>query len=311
MGSLSALAPGIRFDVLREAGRSPSADGFPGDVRVCTSLEEALDRRPLLMVVASPSSMHLRPLIAAIERGVPFYAEKPLVTSAQDLSQLQAALKRSTGQPPNIVGCNLRFLPSLQQLKALVVQGQLGRIVRASFEAGQWLPDWRPSQDYRDSYSARHALGGGVLFDLIHEIDSARWLLGDFSTVQAAAAHVSTLEIETEDCAALLLSRPAGPIATVQLDYVSRRPVRRYTLVGERATAEWDLPGKKLTVSDPDGVRVEDFLTDAFDVPGTYPTAMRELLDAIEQKRPTSQPLEEGLAALQLVMRARASAQLS
>lgn len=311
MGSLAALVPGICFDVLREAGRSTSVEGLPGTARVCSSLEEALDRRPLLMVVASPSSMHLRPLLAAIDRGVPFYAEKPVVTSESDFHELQAALKRSAIPPPNIVGCNLRFLPSLQRLKALLTQDALGRIARASFEAGQWLPDWRPSQDYRNSYSARHALGGGVLFDLIHEIDAARWLLGDFSTVQAAAAHISSLEIETEDCATLLLSRPAGPLATVQLDYVSRRPVRRYTLVGERATAEWDLPGKKLTVSGPDGVHVEELPADAFDVPGTYPMAMRELLDAIEQERPTSQPLEEGLAALELVMRARVSAQLS
>lgn len=311
MASLSALVPQVRFDILREACRPASVEGLAGEVSVSTTLEEALDKRPSLMVVASPSSMHLRPLLAAIEHGIPFYAEKPVVTMADDVAALRQALARNPRVLPNLVGCNLRFLPSLQRLRLLVAKGELGRVVRAGFEAGQWLPDWRPQQDYRRSYSASRALGGGVLFDLIHEIDAARWLLGDFAGVQAVATRASGLEIETEDCATLLLSRPEGPIASVQLDYVSRRPVRRYTLVGDRATAEWDLPRKSLTVSYPDGVRALEFGADAFDVPRTYPAAMRELLEAIEQARPTSQPLEEGLAALELVMRARASAQLA
>ena len=84
--------------------------------------------------------------------------------------------------PQTQVGCNLRFLPSLQRLKDLIAQGVIGRIVRASFEAGQWLPDWRPRQDYRKSYSADPDSGGGVLFDLIHEIDAAYWILGDLTS---------------------------------------------------------------------------------------------------------------------------------
>ncbi|MBX3625486.1 MAG: Gfo/Idh/MocA family oxidoreductase [Rhizobacter sp.] len=311
MASLSSLVPQVRFDILREAGRSASVEGLPGEVSVSSTLDQALDKRPALMVVASPSSMHLRPLLAAIERGIPFYAEKPVVTTADDVVVLRLALARSPRVPPNIVGCNLRFLPSLQRLKSLVTRGELGRVVRAGFEAGQWLPDWRPQQDYRRSYSASRALGGGVLFDLIHEIDAARWLLGDFPVVQAAATRASGLEIETEDCATLLLSRSAGPLATVQLDYVSRRPVRRYMVVGDAASAEWDLPRKSLTLSGPEGVQALDLPADAFDVPRTYPAAMRELLDAVAQDRPTSQPLEEGLKALELVMRARASAHLS
>lgn len=304
MASLRSLVPGVRFDVLREAGRGRDTAGLGEAVELVGSLDEALARRPDLMVVASPSSMHLRPLLAAIHSGTPFYAEKPVVTTAQDLAVLEARAARG-GLPPNMVGCNLRFLPSLAALKALLDEGRLGRVVRADFEAGQWLPDWRPAQDYRTGYSASRALGGGVLLDLIHEIDAAHWLLGDFGHVGGFATRASDLEIDSDDCASLVLARAGGPIATVRIDYVSRRPVRRYTLVGDRATATWDLRAATLQVADADRIETLPLPEGAFDVAATYPAAMREMLGAIDAGRPSAQPLEQGLRALATALRAQ------
>ena len=303
MATLRGLVPGVSFDVLREAGRGGDTAGL-GEVELVGSLDEAIARRPALMVVASPSSMHLRPLLAAIESGTPFYAEKPVVSTQQDLALLEARTARG-GLPPNMVGCNLRFLPSLVALKVLLADGRLGRLVRADFEAGQWLPDWRPTQDYRRGYSASRALGGGVLLDLIHEIDAALWLLGSFDRVEGFATRASDLEIDTDDCATLMLARAGGPLATVRIDYVSRRPVRRYTLVGDRASATWDLRAATLQVADVDGIENVPLPAEAFAVLATYPAAMREMLSAIDASRPSAQPLEEGLRAVAATLRAQ------
>lgn len=303
MASLRQLVPEVAFDILREAGRPVEVDALGASVGVSTSLDEALRKRPELMVIANPSSMHLRYLLAAIDSGIPFYAEKPVLTDAAELRLLQARIG-AAALPPNIVGCNLRFLPSLKRLRAMVQDGELGRVVRANFEAGQWLPDWRPTQDYRQSYSARRALGGGVMLDLIHEIDAARWLLGEFSSVQAQAWRGSSLDIETEDAASLLLRSCAGPVVGVQLDYVSRRPFRRYRVIGDQASAEWDLPTRRLTVSSA-GEVIDLALADtAFDVGATYVQAMDNLLVAIRRGVPSAQPLHEGLASLQIVLQA-------
>jgi predicted dehydrogenase len=306
MASLRALVPsGLAFDVLRE-GRSRDVASL-GDVSVSASLDEAMRKQPDLMVIANPSAMHTRFIVAAIEGAVPFYAEKPVVTSAADVALLRDTM-RARQLPPHIVGCNLRFLASLVQLRGLVRDGALGRVVRASFEAGQWLPDWRPAQDYRESYSARRELGGGVLLDLIHEIDAARWMLGEFNVADVHVATNSDLEIDTEDCACVMLRSATGVLATVQLDYVSRKPFRRYRVVGDKASAEWDLPSKTLTLSDQRGVRTVTSDPADFDVPATYPAAMRDLLAAIAAGRPSSQPLEEGLRALDIVLKAPRSA---
>jgi predicted dehydrogenase len=304
MASLRQLVPDVRFDVLREGRDADTSALGDFEVEVSASLEQALAKRPQLMVIANPSALHARFILAALDHGIPFYAEKPVLHDATDLARVRDKL-HTVACPPNIVGCNLRFLPSLQRLRGLVQDGSLGRIVRAGFEAGQWLPDWRPSQDYRRSYSARRELGGGVLLDLIHETDAARWMLGEFSRVSGQVGHLSDLEIETEDCACFVLGSDAGPLVTVQLDYVSRRPFRRYRIVGDRATAEWDLPARTLTLSDAQGLRTLETTAADFDVAATYPAAMRELLDAVAAARPSSQPLEEGLRSLELVLRLR------
>ena len=47
---------------------------------------------------------------------------------------------------------------------------------------------------------------------------------------------------------------------------------------------------------------------DAYDVAQTYPAAMREMLGAIAARRPTSQPIEEGLRAVAVALAAITSA---
>ena len=307
MASLRQIDASITFDVLREPGRGTDLSGL-GEATLSRSIGEALDKRPALMVVASPSALHLRHVLAAIDSGTPFYIEKPVVAAAGDLAVLEGRVARG-GLPVNMVGCNLRHLPSLQALRRLVASGRLGRIVRADFEAGQWLPDWRPAQDYRRGYSASRAMGGGVMFDLIHEIDAVLWLLGGFTRVEALAGHTSRLEIDADDCACLLLGRAGGPFVTVRLDYVSRRPVRRYTLVGDEGTATWDLRAGTLTLAMPDAVEPLETGPDAYDVALTYPAAMREMLAAIAERRPSSQPIEEGLRAVAVALAATSSAE--
>ena len=303
MASLRSLVPNVQFDVLREPGRSRDTSDL-GEVEIVGSIDEGLSRQPQMMVIANPSSMHLLPLLAAIDSGVSFYAEKPIVSNLNDLTVLQnrAAFE---GLPPNVVGCNLRFLPSLIAFKALIDEGRLGNIVRADFEAGQWLPDWRPTKDYRLGYSANRSQGGGVLLDLIHEVDAALWLLGDFEHVSGYAIHASELEIDSDDCASILMARAGGPIATVRVDYVSRKPVRRYTLVGDRGTAIWDLQASTIVVNDGLVSQPITLPIGAFDVSKTYLSAMQELLTAIQFKRPSKQPLEDGVRALTTVLRAK------
>jgi predicted dehydrogenase len=122
----------------------------------------------------------------------------------------------------------------------------VGRPVSVRAEAGEYLPDWHPWEDYRASYSGRADLGGGALLTFSHELDSLCWLLGAPSRVVAMAAHASSLEIDTEDVGELILQFPSGPLASVHVDYLRRPPSRTIEIVGEEGVLRWEYDANRV-----------------------------------------------------------------
>ncbi len=303
------LMPEARFSIFRESGREDEFSRRVG-AQIGQSLEACLACSPDAAVVASPSALHLQAMLDILSARVPFYLEKPVVTDQASWLALSRRVDTLPKLPPNIVGCNLRFLHSLELFRDLVVSGSLGKCVRATFQAGQWLPDWRPNRDYRHTYSAHRKLGGGVICDLVHEIDAVRWILGDFDAVYSAAAHFSSLEIDSEDVAAAVLSRPGGPLVQIALDYVSRRPVREYRVVGEEATAVWDLSRQELRIENQLGERVVSNDATHFDIAQTYVLAMQEFLDSVRTGEITRYPLPEAMKSTELMLKLRQGASL-
>lgn len=301
--NLAAADPSARITVVRHRGGEDDVCQELG-ANVVTRLgqvEGAVD----LAVLATPSANHMDALPDLISSGWPLLVEKPIVTSRSDADAVRALLDRSP-RAVRTAGFNLRFLPSLRRMRDLVASGELGRIVRATFVAGQWLPDWRPGTDYRTSYSADDALGGGVELDLSHEFDVARWFFGDLEVEFARSGTFSDLEISSSDTAVAVLAAPTGPpLVTVALDYVARRRVRWYEVVGDRGRVEWSLDGR-LDLSTPDGTSsIVDGAPD-FDVSATYVDMIHDVLEAVRTGDETKvQRLVDGLASTELALDVR------
>jgi len=143
------------------------------------------------------------------------------------------------------VAYNLRFHPVLAALHALLKDETP---ISASVYVGQYLPDWRPGSDYRQSYSAVGEQGGGVLRDLSHDIDYACWLLGRWKRVAALGGKFSDLEISSDDCFALLFETERCPVVTVQMSYLDRVPRRQIVINTRNQTFCADLVANRLTV---------------------------------------------------------------
>ncbi|GIW07597.1 MAG: oxidoreductase [Dehalococcoidia bacterium] len=270
------------------------------------TLEEIWRWGPTVVFVTAPTSQHLELALEAAERGCHLFIEKPLADRLAGVDRL-AALVREKGLV-SLVGCNLRFQPGLQAIKRWLEAGAIGHVTAARLEFGQYLPEWRPSSDYRESYSARRALGGGIILDAIHEIDYARWLLGDPTHVACFAGTLSRLEIDTEDTAAILLRTPST-IVEIHLDYVQRVYSRTCQIIGDEGTIRWDYTSGEARCYDARTGRCDIVATPSSWTPNEmYVAELRHFFDCLAGRAMPALDVAGGWRVLEIALAAKEAA---
>lgn len=185
------------------------------------TVEDALNAQDVdYIVVANETFLHCDTLERILHmrfNGI-ILVEKPLFSRPENLMSIYNDI---------FVAYNLRFHKLLQYLKNILKDEQL---LSFSVQVGSYLPDWRKDSDYRKCYSASREKGGGVLRDLSHELDYVLWICGKCLAVTAIGGHFSTLEIDSDDVYSILMYCERCPVVTVQLDYLSRVPMRKITI---------------------------------------------------------------------------------
>jgi CMP-N,N'-diacetyllegionaminic acid synthase len=133
---------------------------------------------------------------------------------------------------------NLRFHPILQKIKKLIKDET---VYYANIMCGQYLPTWRPNQDYTKSYSADINKGGGVLRDLSHELDYTSWLFGGFDNIKYLNTKISDLKINSDDIFTLIGTTKNKTIINLSIDYISKITTRRLIIHTKNKTIEADM----------------------------------------------------------------------
>ena len=199
------------------------------------NIKHAAEMGAKFCIVASDTGRHMEDALVALECGLDVLVEKPLAPDAQQARVLSHRVKETNRKL--FVGCVMRFSESLNQFRNLL--SRVGRLHSVRIECQSYLPDWRPQRPYRDSYSAR-AEDGGVLRDLIHEVDYAGWLFGWPVAVQATIRNLGRLGIAADEITDLMWEGREGVVVSLTLDYLSRPPRRSMKAMGEWGTLEWD-----------------------------------------------------------------------
>jgi predicted dehydrogenase len=233
------IALGEKDIVLLRTRKATLPDDELAGYPVETELQEALQKHnPDAVIVANPTSMHLDVAIPAVEAGCHILLEKPISHSLERLDILQKAAEKSGSRI--LVGFQFRFHPTLNRARELIQSNALGKILTVHAHWGEYLPQWHPWEDYRQSYAARSDLGGGVIVTLTHPLDYLRYLLGDIETLWSFNGHISLLEIDVEDVAEIGLKFTNGAVGGVHVNYFQRPPVHRLEIVGTNGTFHWD-----------------------------------------------------------------------
>lgn len=198
-----------------------------------TTLEEAFRKNSFdHIIIANPTHLHqmiLQQLQACHYQGT-ILVEKPLYATIHSLpEQLPSKI---------LVAYNLRFHTLLLAAKELLNNEDL---ISFSAHVGQYLPSWRPGRDYRHTYSAKKAEGGGVLRDLSHEIDYCLWFCGNCLAVTALGGQYSELEIDSDDAYTVIMRTQKCPMVSLQLNYLYRTPKREILIQTRQHTILIDL----------------------------------------------------------------------
>jgi predicted dehydrogenase len=218
-----------------------------------SNLEEMILAQPDFGIVASPSSMHLTHAQSFIESGITTLIEKPISNTALNADQIcevQSRHRTIAG-----VGYCLRFLPSYALMKNLLANKAVGTIQTVTVNVGQHIDNWRPGRDFRQTVSALRALGGGCLRELSHELDYCQELFGPLFPEWAHVRSSSTLQLDVEDVADIMLRGPSDVVIYIHLDFLQHSPKRDCVIVGETGTLKWDLLDNKITQADSTGIK--------------------------------------------------------
>lgn len=215
-----------------------------------TGVEEMLDReRPDVLCVTTPSGAHLEPTLAAAERGVHVFCEKPMEVTAE---RMDAMIDGCASAGVSLGGVfQQRKSPLLGEVHAAATAGRFGP--RPVLQAT--VPWWRDDAYYGGSVwrGTRRLDGGGALINQgIHAVDVLLWLaaagMPDLAAGEHPVARVIALTavqgrapagFEVEDTCVVNLRLRDGRLAQV-LATTAARPggPRRFWIGGSGGTAE-------------------------------------------------------------------------
>lgn len=295
--NLKLLFPKIELLVMSASGRIPvnNIDEYDG---IANSIEELIQAKVELVIVASPATFHAEHSIPFIKAGIPTLIEKPVAASIEDAEAIERAIKLH--QTPVSIGYCLRYLPSAQKLKVLLDHDKIGTLYNAHFEIGQYLPDWRPGKNYKDSVSAQKKLGGGALFELSHELDYAQWLLGPLHAKHSILRKSKELALDVEDMADIISVTESGVVATIHLDFLQRKAHRKCSFTGSEGRIEWDLILNQLTLVTATETSVL-YSDTAWDKNQMYLAMIEDFVQMIEKNQHTCIQFSEAVSTVSLI----------
>ncbi|RMZ49959.1 gfo/Idh/MocA family oxidoreductase, partial [Flavobacteriaceae bacterium PRS1] len=204
------------------------------------NVEEIIKINPDFVIVSNPTFLHFQTLEFLIQNQFNILCEKPLLHSPEEWNLLKSLLGHYNGFSKIIF--NLRYHPCIIKVKEIIASEELGKINFARFFVGQYLPDWRPDINHLESYSAKKGMGGGVVLDLVHEIDIAEYLLGQpQGKIHSIATKVSDVTEDSNDIAEIIYQTSNNEIVNIHLDYLYRGFARNFLISGKEYNLHCDL----------------------------------------------------------------------
>ena len=186
------------------------------------SYEAVLQRRPDIVVVASPHHLHYRHAAAALDAGAHVLCEKPLTLDPEDAWRLVRLAERHGRHL--LVANGYHYLPQVDALRRRIADGAIGEIehvmasfvsaTRDVFHGDRGLNAWKTTffRPSRGTWQDPGQGGGFAYGQLSHSLALMYFLTG-LTPADVAAFSVKRDGIDLADAAAVRLSN--GAVASI------------------------------------------------------------------------------------------------
>jgi len=200
-------SPLIRF--VAGATRTPakaSAFSKTHAIRMAGSYEEILKDPALQAVVlATPHSRHCEQILAAARAGKHVFCEKPLGLTRQEAADAAEACARHG--VTLAVGYNWRFQPALQEMRRMLEDGRLGKLLH--IEGNFCGPSaYRFAREHW-RHDREEAPAGGMTGRGVHLVDAMLYLAGKIDTVSAQSCRLAQ-DFGVDDTTSMLFRFKGG-----------------------------------------------------------------------------------------------------
>ena len=207
VSSVQARSDAIRFvaGTSRTPGKASEFCARHG-IRIVADLEEILaDRSIDAVVLATPHSMHCEQIVAAAKARKHVFVEKPLGLTRESAQRAVAACAQAG--ITLAVGYNWRFQPALREMKRMLEDGRLGKLLH--IEGNFCGPSaYRFAREHW-----RHDAGevpvGGMTGRGVHVVDAMLYVAGHIDSVTAQSARLAQ-DFGADDTTSMLFRFASG-----------------------------------------------------------------------------------------------------
>jgi len=207
-------------------------------------------------IIATSSNKHLNFIKKLALKQINIFCEKPIFLSLKNVNKIRSVIKKNK----IIFGTNYQL--QSHDLYRYIKKNILKKnILSVSLKVGQNLNNWRTTRPSEHSYYLDKKKGGGVIFELIHEVNLINNLFGkiiDIKTLKKKSYDFSNIE----DIAISIFKTENNIYGTLYQDMISLNSFRKIEIICKNKNYLFDLLSNKVKIYYKDKSKIINYKKD-------------------------------------------------
>jgi predicted dehydrogenase len=195
------------------------------------------------VILANKTSHHLKILKILINQKIHIYCEKPIFYKKFNYQNIRKKIKKN-----EIIFHNGYQLRNDSKIKYIIKRLKKLKIKSFQVSVGHDFQKWRKIGVRKDSYFSNTKKGGGVIFELVHEINLINLLFGKIKKIYTIKSN--SKNYNCEDVAVSIIETKNKTVGTLYQDMFSNFFFRNIKIITNKEIFEIDLVKNIILIDD-------------------------------------------------------------